>query len=126
MNVGEYIVSLSGLSGVSALDHLLAIEQGTGDGAPFPIVRRIVEQSPPETIIKTVVRTVYVDRPSRFQIPATEENGGLVMVDGLPITPEAAGVVSARDATIEAQAGDLVALRAENEALASLLMATMQ
>ena len=62
-----------------------------GGGGPITLV---MPGAKPETIIKTVVRTVYVDRPSPFQIPATEANGGIVMVDGLPITPEVAGVVS--------------------------------
>lgn len=32
MNTGQKLVELSGLSGVSALDHLLAITQGSGTG----------------------------------------------------------------------------------------------
>ena len=42
VNVGEYIVSLSGLSGVSALDHLLGIQTGgTGGGLSVEQIGRL-------------------------------------------------------------------------------------
>uniref|UniRef100_UPI0028C4FA02 hypothetical protein n=1 Tax=Accumulibacter sp. TaxID=2053492 RepID=UPI0028C4FA02 len=90
-----------------------------GGGGP---ITRVMQGAEPETIIKTVIKTVYVDRPAASPTPGD----GLVMIDGIQITPEAAVIVAARQATIETQDAAIASLRSENEALAALLMATMQ
>ena len=80
MNAGQKLVELSGLSGVSALDHLLAITQGSGTGpaktvfasqmvvcidAPTIVVtQRVAEHA--ITTLHSATETTQQDKPNRI------------------------------------------------------------
>ena len=80
MNTGQKLVELSGLSGVSALDHLLAITQGSGTGpaktvfASQMVVRVdeptiVVTQRMAEHAVTTLLaatETTQQDKPNRI------------------------------------------------------------
>jgi hypothetical protein len=82
---------------------------------------RTVTVKEPEQIIRTVVRTVYVDRPVTGKNKATAIE--YVTIDGLPIPAESTVLVERRDQEITKQAGEIERLRKEVEAMAVLMMA---
>ena len=100
-----------------------------GGGGP---ITRVMQGAEPETIIKTVVRTVYVDRPAASQIHDkrllnTQEDEELADTRARLIRRKLlTEAFSEHQTTIKAQEVEIASLRSENEALAALLMATMQ
>jgi len=53
MNAGQYLVALSGLSGVSAGQHLMAITAGTGTGATIFVDRlTLCAETPTMTLVR--------------------------------------------------------------------------
>ena len=80
MNTGQKLIELSGLSGVSALDHLLAITQGSGTGTAktifasqmvvcadeptIVVTQRMAEHA--VTTLHAATETTQQDKPNRI------------------------------------------------------------
>ncbi|MBK8467674.1 MAG: hypothetical protein IPL32_17810 [Chloracidobacterium sp.] len=75
---GAILVGLSGLTGVSAGSHLLAITAGSGPGTPYPVLVSqftVVVEEPTHTILQTKFKDapeeVRPRNPIRRSVPAT-------------------------------------------------------
>ena len=148
VTTGEQLVALSRLSGVSALEHLLAITAGGGEVAgaggfagitAAPAIeyrdREVVVAVPVEKIVERVVERV-VEVPTIVRIPATipglpeGEDPQVEMVDGVPLLAASRPILEAAERRVAERDADNTRIAAENarlvgevEALSALFVA---
>lgn len=102
MNAGQYLVTLSGLSGVSAGQHLMAITAGSGTGPGATVFVERMTLHIEESTLTLVRRPQITARSEPVQSPARQGKKQTKRIDVFT-APDQMWLVSSKTTTSHAQ-----------------------